>query len=388
MWGIKMNERTFNNKRLKEARLYREMTIEELANIIEVSKQAISQFEKNTNKPTLETIKKIENALGFPKEYFYQFDKPEEVIEGNTYFRALMSMNKKTQMSQKLKVDLMLKLYRIIERYIEFPEADIREVDIDNKNVEEIAMSLREKWDLGESPIKNIVGLMENRGFIVTSLFTGSRDVDAYSKLTNVDGNDYYCVVLGDDKESAVRRQFSAAHELGHCILHNESVDIDLLDREEFKKVEKEANNFAAAFLLPKNAFLKDLIYPINLDYYKELKKKWRVSISAMIRRAAQLGKITDNQYRGLMAKMSKLGYRTNEPLDNTLVTSQPVFLKKAVEMLIDNDVLTPNEFFEVLEYENLSLKQEEVEKLLNLEKGTLDRKEDDEDEFKLRLIK
>ncbi len=36
--------------------------------------------------------------------------------------------------------------------------------------------------------------------------------------------------------------------------------------REEFKEIEKEANNFASAFLLPKDAFKKDLIYPNKLE--------------------------------------------------------------------------------------------------------------------------
>ncbi len=51
-------------------------------------------------------------------------------------------------------------------------------------------------------------------------------------------------------------------------------------------------DEYACAFLLPKESFLKDLTHPEDLDYYVELKKKWIVPISAMIFRAYNLEKI------------------------------------------------------------------------------------------------
>ena len=61
--------------------------------------------------------------------------------------------------------------------------------------------------------------------------------------------------------------------------------------------MEEEANNFAAAFLLPKESFLADVMqYPNKLEFYVELKRKWKVSISAMIIRAFKLNAITHNQ--------------------------------------------------------------------------------------------
>ncbi|MFJ5963275.1 ImmA/IrrE family metallo-endopeptidase [Bacillus sp. NPDC093026] len=56
-------------------------------------------------------------------------------------------------------------------------------------------------------------------------------------------------------------------------LLHDWQCDLDLMSREEFKQIEQEANQFAAEFLLPKQSFLNDLIYPNKLDYYVELKK-------------------------------------------------------------------------------------------------------------------
>ena len=147
--------------------------------------------------------------------------------------------------------------------------------------------------------------------------------------MQKINGKEQFFVILGEDKESAVRRQFSAAHELGHILLHNESLDIEQISRQEFREMESEANEFASAFLLPAKSFMNDLIYPNNLDFYIELKKKWKVSISAMIIRAYKLKAITYNQYQYLMRQISQKGWRTKEPLDDVIQPSRPTILRK-----------------------------------------------------------
>ncbi|MCZ9955579.1 ImmA/IrrE family metallo-endopeptidase [Brachyspira hyodysenteriae] len=55
---------------------------------------------------------------------------------------------------------------------------------------------------------------------------------------------------------------------------------------------------------MPKDEFYKDVsLYPSNLNYYIELKKKWKVSISAMIYRARVLDIITQYQFQNLFKK-------------------------------------------------------------------------------------
>ena len=59
---------------------------------------------------------------------------------------------------------------------------------------------------------------------------------------------------------------------MGHKVLHDPYMNIDDLSKEEFKQIEQEANDFAAAFLLPRE-FYKDVsIHPNDLMYYKTLK--------------------------------------------------------------------------------------------------------------------
>lgn len=367
----------FNGLRLKAARKYRGKTITDLSNDIGISKQAISQFENGLNAPQFETLIKIIDVLKFPREYFYEQDSIT-IESGNTYFRALTKMSKKEESSQKEKAKIIGKLFNFLNEYIEFPKLNLPNF-AEDLSVEEIALKLRAYWGLGEEPIKDIIYILEKNGIIVTSINTDSDNIDAFTQQQVINGEKRYVVVLGNDKWSATRRQFSAAHELGHIVLHDGLVEIEELTREEFRNMENEAHTFAAAFLLPRNSFIKDVsAYPTNLSYYKELKKKWRTSISAMLVRANQLDIITYSSYQTIMKKMSKMGWRKEEPLDDALPMNKPTVLKRSVNILIDNDILSGIEIVRELSKNNLTLPSEEVELLLGLDEGLLSPKKID----------
>lgn len=363
--------KVFNGDRLRTARIYRGKTIAELAEEVSVTKQAISQFE-NGKAPGLETLLRLISALGFPREYFYEEDK-DKIQIGNTYFRALLSSKKKDRMSQIEKTKIVASIYHFLNKYVEFPKLNLPDRNFNINEIEKNANEVRQYWGLGSEPISNMVRLLEKNGIVVTSFSTDGDDIDAFSQHQQVEEDEYYFVVLGDDKKSATRRQFDAAHELGHILLHDWSHDVELLSREEFRQVESEANHFAAAFLLPREAFVNDLVYPSKLDYYVELKKKWRVSISAMIVRAYQLKVISNNQYQNLMKQVSKKGWRSKEPLDDIIQVSRPSLMRKAVEILTVNQVMSGNQIVKQLSNNNnLSLHSDEIELLLGLDKGTL----------------
>lgn len=365
--------KVFNGERLKSARIYRSMTIAELAEAADITKQAISSYENDKGNPSLETLLKLISALGFPRDYFYEEDK-DKVKVGNTYFRALLTTNKKDRLSQVEKIKVLSRVYHFLNKYIDFPPLNVPKIDYD-MSIEQKALKLREKWGLGLDPIPNMVRLLEKNGFIVASFLTEGKSIDAFSQRQEVNGDEYYFIVLGSDKNSASRRQFDSAHELGHIILHDWSLDLEQVSREEFRQLEQEANQFAAAFLLPKESFVSDLIYPNRLDFYVELKKKWKVSISAMVMRAHQLKVISPNQYQYLIRQISKRGWRTKEPLDDIIAVPQPTVLKKAIDVLITNDALSGEQLVIELSRNGLSLNKTEIEVLLGLQEGTLNSK-------------
>jgi Zn-dependent peptidase ImmA (M78 family) len=99
------------------------------------------------------------------------------------------------------------------------------------------------------------------------------------------------------------------AHELGHIVLHHHllalPVDVD---------VESEANRFAAEFLMPASDIRGYLTRP-SLESLASHTPHWKVSMGALLERAASLGKIIERQRRHLWMMMSRYGYRTIEPV-------------------------------------------------------------------------
>jgi len=366
-------ERQFNGARLREGRIYRGYTITDLANELGVSKQMISKYENNKANPTFEALLAITHILKFPKEYFYE--KSVEVKTGNTYFRSLLSTGKKEREMQYDRVKYLTIIRSLLEEYVDFPELDVPDFSEDDiENIEQAANQLRQVWGLSDAPIKNIVYLLETKGFVMNSIKLDKKTIDAFGAHHETNGKNYYSIVLGNEKRSYYRRQFDAALELGHKVLHDPYLNLDDLSKEEFKQMEQEANDFAAAFLLPRESFLRDVsIHPNDLMYYKLLKKKWCVSIGAMVMRAYKLGAISDGTYQYMQRSISQKGWRKKEPLDDIKEVKDPVAMKQAVELLIENDYITGDEFMQKLsKHYGLSLFREEVEELLGLDPGYL----------------
>lgn len=188
-----------------------------------------------------------------------------------------------------------------------------------------------------------------------------------------VKGEKFACVVLGSQKESAVRRQFCAAHELAHLLLHQWDENIEELSPFEYRKQEEEANLFAGAFLLPKQEFVDDLRrFSLRLDTFVALKKKWKTSIGAMIVRAYNIGFINHDKYTKLMKSYSARGWRKCEPFDGEIVADMPVLAQKAVDTLLDNDIFTKEELLQEFSENGITLKTTFIEEALNLEPNTL----------------
>ncbi|MCA6067090.1 ImmA/IrrE family metallo-endopeptidase [Chryseobacterium sp. RG1] len=118
------------------------------------------------------------------------------------------------------------------------------------------------------------------------------------------------CKIGYNSTESYSRQRFTLAHELGHYILHKnkqQEVFVDNItymfrktsSKNKDYKIEMEANQFAAAILMPKSLIEKELEklddgFVNDHNLISELSKKFKVSQIAMTYRLNNLGYFYD----------------------------------------------------------------------------------------------
>jgi len=194
-------------------------------------------------------------------------------------------------------------------------------VDIDDLTPPRDAASMvRKAWGLPSGPVVNLVAAIEKAGGVVLSRDLGSDLLDAVSQWSDGEAP----LLLVNDHAPGDRRRFSIAHEVGHLVMHNQpGSGIDQ---------EREADIFAAAFLMPAADIRKDFAGGMDLSKLLALKNRWRVSMSALLRRAHGLNVITDWQYRTITIEMSALGYRTSEPGDVSI--EEPCRVRETIRAL------------------------------------------------------
>ncbi|MDX5684735.1 ImmA/IrrE family metallo-endopeptidase, partial [Clostridioides difficile] len=302
--------------------------------------------------------------LNFPKEYFYKNENINIVVE-DSHFNPQSKLTRVEEISYREKIIIIHKIYSFMENYIKFPKENLpnRKVmsDININDIESLAYKTREFWDLNSTPIVNMVSLLESKGIIISGMNVDRKGATIFTQKQRISKESKYLISLGNDKKSASIRNYTLACELGYIISSELRIPSKQFSEDEY----------ACAFLLPKESFLKDLTHPEDLDYYVELKKKWIVPISAMIFRAYNLEKINYKKYNYLMNEMDKKGWLIEEPLDK-MKGSSPTYLKRAVELLIENKIMSVNSIVSSLEEFGINLYPEDLELLMGLKKGLL----------------
>lgn len=310
------------------------------------------------------------------------------MVFGDTYFRSLAATSNKERMAQIERVRLFANIVNTIGEYIEFPSLSLYELkDNEEIDVETLAESVRRSWGIPENqPICNIIDEMERHGIIVTDVFTDSAKIDAYSQVMQIEKKPMAIVILGTDKENAFRRNFSAAHELGHILL-DDYFNVNDLTKLEYKEMEDTMHRFAGALLIPREVYTNDLMTTskVDLNLYIQLKRKYHVSAAALIVRAKNLDIITQNQYQYLMKQLSQKGYRTAEPFDRETPLIKPRYIKQAMKMIIEEDGVTGSDFLNTLQGNNVTLSSGLVENILNLPKGYLNQNDNEKEVISLQ---
>lgn len=206
--------------RIKQARLFRGFNINDFAEKIDVSRQALHAFEKGTKRPSSTTLGKIVNVTNFPLSFFSKPIPDTSDIAVN--FRSFRTTKAMAKEMMNVFSEFVEEIFIYLKQYIDYPEVNLPDItgitpgSIDDEQIEDIACNIRVYWQIGFGPISNIVRLLEKNGVVVTRSFLGDEKIDACSYWSNCDRP---ILILSSDKNCAVRNRFDAAHELGHLLL-------------------------------------------------------------------------------------------------------------------------------------------------------------------------
>lgn len=304
-----------NPKQLVIAREYREYSQTELASKIKgLSQSNLSKFEKGIGILSEEILLKIFEYLNFPAAFF---TRTISNFSDNANYRKRASLNK----ASRSKIDITCRLLgSVIDQMadeLEYPSFNLRMVDLEEGYTPNYVGSYIRKLLQIEGPVKDICKALERNGIIIIEFDFDSSLFDGVSFISD----NGYPVIIVNKNFSNDRKRFSIAHELGHIIMHSAITNL----YPDHRNKEAEANIFASEFLMPENE-IKNTLRDLKPNELTELKRYWLTSMASLIKRAKDLGCITQDRYKYLNIELSRYGYKKKEPV-NVYIDSPSIFM-------------------------------------------------------------
>ena len=299
-------------ERLKRFRLARGMSLDDLEAAIGglVSKQALSKYERGKMQPKTTTLNQIAVALGVKSVQLW--GEPGYQIEWIAYRKHTRMGKKEQKKLQGLVTEVLEKRVLLQERIGELNNLELPIQDLPVRKLEDAeqaALTLRWKWDLGTAPIAHLVSLLEDH-FIHILEVDASETFDGISAVVRDDDKNLLAAAIATRRGTpGDRYRLNMAHELGHLTLKL-SRGID---------AEKAAFRFGAAFLVPAEQLYREVGEKrshIQLEELLYLKRRYGMSIQAILFRLKDLRVITVSHYKRWCMDINRLGWKKQEPID------------------------------------------------------------------------
>jgi Zn-dependent peptidase ImmA (M78 family)/transcriptional regulator with XRE-family HTH domain len=320
----------FVGDQLRVARELRGLTQAQLAHAVgergrhNLTGAAISQFELGNAVPSDETMSALTRALGVDASFLSSASSNEEA-EVPAFFRSLRAAPARERKKARSIIQLVHRVAAVLDDEVGLTEVLIPRVLTDpyaeaeerRAQAEGAAAAVRRAWSVDAGPVPHVLRLLERHGACCVRLPLGEERVDAFS----VNFRDRPVVVMATDKDKWDRSRFDAAHELGHLVMHDHAAGVI--------EAERQADEFAAAFLMPRRDIKNELPSTIDWPHLMSLKQKWGVSLAALLRRAKTLEIMRETTYVNATKIMSSRGWRRHEPGSGNV--EEPSMLRAAI---------------------------------------------------------
>ena len=323
------------SERLKLARKRSGLSLRALSSQLGgiVSAQAIGKYERGEMMPSSNVAIALADALDVSMNYLLS---PSNVSLESVEFRKLTSTKAKERAAVEGQVldnvDRYLQVEELLgisDSFQEEPDGAPYSVEV-VADAERVAMSIREAWNLGGSPIPDMTELLEERGIKVFKLGL-PESVDGLScRVRRVGGGDVPVVVCSTEK-TLERQRFTIAHELGHMVLRIPST----VDEE------KVCHRFAGAFLAPDDELTREVgrrRFNFGFGELIEIKHMFGISAAALVMRMRDLGIITEATLRDIFSGIGS-SWRKNEPCPLERTENPRRFRRLCLRALAENEI-------------------------------------------------
>ncbi|MNJ26576.1 hypothetical protein D3C77_210640 [compost metagenome] len=313
-------------ERLKRARAVAGLSMQTLGQQVGVSANMIKKYEHGESMPSSGILIRLSKALAVRVEYFF---RPVKVELTGVEYRKRSSTPQSTL--KRIEADVLDQAERWQELANLWPAFPVQQFSapaqllakIDSmEQIDTLADQLRTAWNLGLTPIPDLIDVLESHGILV--IIT---KVDLQAKFDGLQASvAEKPVIVVSANWPGDRQRFTLAHELGHLLLHGR-LKIDLNE-------EKACNRFASALLLPASVMRQQLGEKRHMLEMRELyllKNEYGLSMQSCLYRAGDLSIIPQNVRERLFMVFVKQGWRKQEPgqpyrQETTLLFQQLVY--------------------------------------------------------------
>lgn len=341
-------------KNAKRIRHGLDMTQATVAKRAGISPATYQKIETGGSIPRMDTLYKIAGAL---RVGIHDLLAPVRELS-SVRFRAQKRLKKRDNILAKAATWLDDFNYLLDSQNIEAEytlsdiPSEVRSIPVEHRPIE-AARVVRDCMRLNQmEPIHDITGLLASNGIKALAYPLKS---DSFFGMSIGEEDGGPAVVVNVWERIPVERWiFSAAHELGHLMLHLDAYDADII--EEDKQQEDEANLFAGHFLMPQAGFEREWGETYGLPFWSrvlKVKRIFHVSDKTVLYRLLDLGVVDEGIWmkRNVFVKdnyaIRHPGKYEPEQLRN--YDFVPDWLDRLVRRAIENESITINRASEIL---------------------------------------
>ncbi len=354
----------FQKDRLSQVLAARRLSQAQLASMVGVSPATVSKWRSGTQAPERDALERLAGVVNVSPEWFTRAPMSSVSLP---LFRSNASAHVAARAMLEARLEWAQDVAAALTEYVDFPELNLptrsftNPEQISHEEIEAAACECRDLWRLGRGTIQDLALAVEGAGVILVREETGIAQIEGLSAWS--DALSRPLVLLSADKDNGYRSRFDLAHEIGHLILHRHIERPT--DRDRHKQLEKQAHRFAGAFLLPAETFSTEVVVPPTLDDLLLLKRRWGVSVGAIVMRLHALRILDDDSAQLLFKRRSARWGAKAEPGDGDRAPESPRLLRRTIDLLVDENVMPLDAI-----PRHLGLAAFDIEKLAGLPEG------------------